>query len=230
MWPYSSDSQVLCTSTSSHQLLRVTSGAPTDGGGGAGPGERVLGGVPAVVERAGRPSRACPACRCAAERLPERPVRRQPRPGVGGVDVVGRAAGGPGPGDLLGQARVDVERAAAVDADDAEVGGGRQRAAALRVGHVVAALPGAVSGHRGCVGGDRRRQSGQRSRSRQGCQQARRAVREVSGAAPGPCSRSSRVACSDRHCGPALEVSGPATLTGARVERCRGRRITCGHG
>jgi hypothetical protein len=28
--PYSSDSQVLWTSTSSHQLLRVTSGAPAE--------------------------------------------------------------------------------------------------------------------------------------------------------------------------------------------------------
>jgi hypothetical protein len=31
-WPYSDDSQVLCTSTSSHQLLVVTSGAPTESG------------------------------------------------------------------------------------------------------------------------------------------------------------------------------------------------------
>jgi DNA-binding NarL/FixJ family response regulator len=130
------------------------------GGGRAGPGQRVRGDVPAVVERAGR--RVRPGPRAGARLgLPERPVRRQPRPRVGGVQVVSRATGGPGPDDLLGQARVDLERAAAVDADDAEVGGGRPRAVARRVGHVVAARPG---GERdgGRVGSGRQRQSGQR--------------------------------------------------------------------
>ena len=131
-------------------------------------------------------------------------------PRVGGVDVVRRAARRTGPDDLLGQARVGVERLAAVDPDDAEVAAGGQRAAALRVGHVVAALAGGQRDRR-CLGTRRRHQH------RAGSQRGR------------PRERSKRYVVRSAACSvPRVEMSGLRTLSEPSSSACQGVVYACG--
>ena len=180
------------------------------GGGSLGSGERVLRGVPAVVERAaGGVGTAAGAD--LRRPLPERPEARQLGARVGGVDVVGRAARRTGPDDLLGEARVGVERLAAVDPDDAEVAAGGQRAAALRVGHVVAALAGGQRDRR-CLGARRRDQHGAGSQDG-GRQSGQRGTSSGQPHAQSPVSK--------------CPVCGPYR---SRREACQGVVYGAGHG